>query len=112
VVHETGYNPARKSDEKKDMHAYLGVEIVDLGDSGVDVTSIDGLSYFYAGLDGLFFKRQLDICFLGELFSSPRISFADQIVHDDEVNVPADVGSARLSLHCFYWNRREYCKAS
>jgi hypothetical protein len=86
----------------KTGHAtYLRVQIVDLSDSNIDVANIDSLSYFYAGLDGLLFKRQLDVCFLGELFSSPRISFANQVIHDDEVDVPADVGSAKPSLSCF-----------
>jgi hypothetical protein len=56
---------------------YLGIQIIDLSDSSINVASMNSLSYFYARLDGLLFERQLDVCFLGELFSSPRIALAD-----------------------------------
>ena len=67
--------------------AYLRIQIIDLGDSGVNVASMDSLSYFYARLDGLLFKRKLDVRFFGELLRSSGISLADQIVHDDKVDV-------------------------
>lgn len=56
VVHETGYNPAMER-SKKERKTYLGVEIIDLVYSGVNITSMDGLSYLQPRLDGLFFKR-------------------------------------------------------
>jgi hypothetical protein len=77
--------------------AYLRIEIVDLSDGSIDVASMDSLSYFYAGLDGLFFKRQLDVRFFGKLLSCSGEAFADQIVHDDKVDVPADVQLAKLT---------------
>lgn len=86
----------------KSEHAYLRVQIVDLNNSGIDVASMDSLSNFYARLYRLLFKGQLDVCFLGELFSSPRIALADQVVHDNEVDVPIDVESAKPSSHCFW----------
>jgi hypothetical protein len=77
--------------------AYLRIEIVDPSDSGIDIASMDGLSYFYAGLDGLLFKRQLDVRFFGELLGSSGKAFADQVVHDDKVDVPVDVQLATLT---------------
>jgi hypothetical protein len=80
------------------VHAYLRVQIVDLSDGGIDITSVNSPSYFYAGLDGLLFERQLYVCFLGELLSSSRVAFADQVVHDDKVDVPVeDVSGRRTS---------------
>lgn len=67
--------------------SYLRVQIVDHGDSSVDVASMNSLSYFYARLDGLLLKRELDVRFFGELLCSSGITLADQIVHDDKVDV-------------------------
>lgn len=67
---------------------YLGVQIIDLGDGSVNVASVDSLAYFYARLDGLLFKRHLDVRFLGEPLSSSGIALANQIVHDDKVDIP------------------------
>jgi hypothetical protein len=61
---------------------------------------MDSLPYFYAQLNGLLFERQLNVRFFGELLSSSRVAFADQVVHDDKVNVPADVQLAN-------WQRNE-----
>jgi hypothetical protein len=76
---------------------YLRVQIVDLSDSGINIASVYSSSYFYAGLNGLLFERQLDVCFLGELLSSSRVAFADQVVHDDEVDVPIEMMSAAVA---------------
>lgn len=67
--------------------AYLRVEIIDLCDCSVNVASMDSLPYFYARLDGLLFKRELNVRFFGKLLSSSGIPFADQIVHDDKVDI-------------------------
>jgi hypothetical protein len=84
-------------DERKaEDVAYLRIEIVDLSNSSIDVASMDSLSYFYARLDGLLFKRQLDVRFFGKLLGCSRKAFADQVVHDDKVDVPADVQLAKL----------------
>lgn len=93
--------------------AYLGVQIVDLSDSDINVAGMNGLSYFYARLDGLLFKRQHDVGFPGKLFSCSGIAFADQVVHDDEVDVPDgrksamdhDVWLARSEGRCVKANR-------
>jgi hypothetical protein len=77
-------------DETNDM-AYLRVQIVDLGDGSINVTSMNSLSYLYAGLDGFFFERKLDVRFFGKLFSGSREAFADQVIHDYKVDVPVDV---------------------
>jgi hypothetical protein len=97
VVHETDFNHARVGGERDVGDAYLRVQIVDLSDGGVNVARMNSLSYFYARLDGLLFKRQLDVRFFGELLGSSRVAFADQVVHDDKVDVPADVQLARLT---------------
>ena len=81
------------------VRAYLRVQIVDLSDGGINVTSVDSPSYFYAGLDGLLLKRQLDVCFLGEFLSSSRVALADQVVHDDEIDIPVEnVSGCGISL--------------
>jgi hypothetical protein len=49
---------------------------------------MDSPPYFYAGLDRLFFKRDLYIRLFGKLLCSSRVTFADQVVHDDEIDVP------------------------
>jgi hypothetical protein len=82
--------------ERKDI-AYLRIEVVDFNDSSIDVASMDSLSYLYAGLDGLLFKRQLYVRFFCELLSSSRESFADQVIHDYEVDVPVGVQLAKLT---------------
>jgi hypothetical protein len=74
---------------EKWLRAYLRVQVVDPGDSGFNVTSMDGPAYFYARLDRFLFKGQLDVRFSGEPLRSPRISFTDQVVHDDKVDVSA-----------------------
>lgn len=76
------------------VHTYLGIKIVDLNDSRVDIASMDGPSYFNAGLDRLLLERQLNVCFLGELLCCSRIAFTDQVVHDDEIDVADDLVSA------------------
>lgn len=67
--------------------AYLRIQIIDLGDGCVNVASVNSLSYFYARLNGLLFKRKLDVRFFGELLCSSGITLADQVVHDDKVDV-------------------------
>jgi hypothetical protein len=57
--------------------SYLRVQIIDLGDSNVNVASMNSLSYFYARLDGLLFERKLDVRFFGELLSSSGVTLAD-----------------------------------
>lgn len=87
MVHETGYNPARGRRRDAVCLSYLRVQIIDLGDSSVDVASMDSLSYFYARLNELLFERKLNVRFFGELLCSSGIPLADQIVHDDKVDV-------------------------
>jgi hypothetical protein len=79
---------------------YLRVQIVDLSDRGINIASVDSPSYLYAWLNGLLFERQLHVRFLGELLSSSRVAFADQVVHDDEVDVPEDTMSAAVTSSC------------
>jgi hypothetical protein len=88
VVHETEFNPARGLGRKR-LNAYLRVEVVDLGDGGFNITSMDGSAYFYARLNGFLFKGQLDVRFFREPLRSPRIPFTDQVVHDDKIDVSA-----------------------
>ena len=87
MVHETEFNPARGLGRKR-LYAYLRVEVVNFGNGGFDITSMDSSAYFYARLDGFLFKGQLDIRFFREPFRSPRISFTDQVVHNDGIDVP------------------------
>ena len=78
--------------------AYLRVEIIDLVDSGVNVAGMDRLSDLHSRLNGFFFDGKLHVGFFGELFSCPRKAFADQIVHDDEVDITvANTVSYQLS---------------
>jgi len=78
-------------------HTYLRIQIIDLSDSCIDITGVDSPAYFYAGQYGLFFKRQVDVGFLGKLFRCSRVAFADQVVHNDKVDVPADKSLVPLS---------------
>lgn len=88
MVHETDYNPAREVVENNRYKAaYLGIQIVDLSDSRIDIAGMNSPSYLYAGLDRFLFKRDLDVRFLRKLLRSSRIPFAYEIVHDDEVDV-------------------------
>jgi hypothetical protein len=49
---------------------------------------MDSPPYFYAGLDRFLFKRELYVRLLRKFFRSSRVTFANQIVHDDEIDVP------------------------
>lgn len=69
---------------------YLRIEIVDLIDSGINIASMNGPPDLYARLNGLLLKRKLNVRFLCKFLRSPRISFADKVIHDDEVDVPAE----------------------
>jgi hypothetical protein len=75
----------------KNEVAYLWVQIVDLVDGRVDVTSMNRLSNVDTQLDGLLFNRQVDIGFLCKLFSRAGIAFADQVVHDHEIDITVRV---------------------
>jgi hypothetical protein len=76
---------------------YLGVHVVNLIDGGVDVARMDRPANLHPTLDGVFLDRKLDIGLFGELFSCPRVSFADEIIHYDEVYVPAETVSHMLA---------------
>lgn len=78
---------------------YLDVQIIDLGDGRVNVPSVDSLSDLHASLNGLLFSWKLDISLFGKLFSSPRVALADEVVHNDEVDVPEQDKSARVSQY-------------
>ena len=75
----------------------MRVQVIDLVNSGIDITSVDSLSDLDTVLDRLLVNRKLHVCFLRKLFSSARIAFTDEIVHDDKINVPGRQ-SVRLSL--------------
>ena len=99
MVHETDYNPARAWCQTSNMNfAYLGIQIIDISNGGINIASMNSPAYFYAGLDRLLFKRQLDVCFLGKLFRRSWVAFADQVVHDDKIDVPAQAMLALLHL--------------
>jgi hypothetical protein len=76
---------------------YLRVQVIDLVDSSIDITSVDSLSDLDTVLDRLLINRKLHICFLRKLFSSARVAFTDEIVHNDKINVP-ERQSVGLSL--------------
>lgn len=96
------YNLAKwgAGEQQKKLQTYLGVEIVDHVNGGVDIAGVNGPANLDARLDELFILLgESDVCFSCEFCSCPRISFADQVVHDHEIDVP--VASVRT---CFSQN--------
>jgi hypothetical protein len=83
--------------EQDRVETYLGIQIINLVDSGVDVSSVDSLSDLHAQMDRLLYRRKLQVSFLSKPFSRSRITFADEIVHNDEINVPVQCNVSRGS---------------
>lgn len=57
VVHETEFNLAKEGKCERDGYTYLRIKVIDFGDGGINVSRVDGPSYFQTSLDGLFLQR-------------------------------------------------------
>lgn len=93
VVHDQVYNHKTRGSagsSKWREEAYLRIEIVDLINGAIDITGMDGLSDIHPAPDRFFLDRKPQIGFLCEPFGRSRISFADQIVHNNEIDVPVN----------------------
>ena len=88
MVHENGIimkgGEMRRQGGKS---TYLRVEIVDPIDSGIDIACMYSLTYLDSRLNRFLIGRELQVSLICKLFSCPRIAFANEIVHDDEVDV-------------------------
>lgn len=67
---------------------HAGIELINLLDRGLNVTRYDGISYFDSVFDILVISRRMwDVRFGSKLFCCSRITFIDQIVHDNEIKI-------------------------
>lgn len=89
MVHETCVIIAREVwNAEQDDLAYLWIQFVDLFDGRLNVSIVDRIPDVHPLLYRFDIGRWLDVCFSCELVRSRWVSFVDQIVHDDQIDVP------------------------
>jgi hypothetical protein len=96
---------------KKIDQAYLGIEIVDLINGGINIASMDRSSYFYARLDGLLFERQRNVCLMGKLLGRPWVALTDEVIHNNKINVSAASYVSTIFLIAARWTSHRCVEA-
>ena len=77
----------------------LRIELVDLLNGCLNISSVDSIADFDASLYGLLL-RCVDVRFHSKLPSGLRIALVDEIIHDDEIDVTVGI-CVSLCTQCF-----------
>ena len=96
VVHETCIIIKSKSKRRREQ-SYLSINIVDELDGFLNLAGKNRISNLHSLMDAVDIERfaLVEVRLLRKLFSSTRVAFRNQIVHDDQVDVTAVVVSAQ-----------------
>lgn len=95
MVHDTSIIISRVQEVVGLLRADLRIEIVDLVNGRLNVPGMNSISYIDALLYRLRLGAMRDVGFHRESLCCHGITLADQIVHDDVVDIP--VGTFRLA---------------
>ena len=68
---------------------------------------MNGPTYLYSCLDGFLIGWHLDVSLIGKFFGRPRVALADEVVHDDEVDITVVAMSAECHEEINSHNREE-----